>query len=105
MGRSIIALFRNTLLGGATELERAQDGQPWIILLFGASTGCLVEVGPATCAEAFAIFATQRPLGQGEQNLFANQRRQIDVVTLVKRKFQIFAARVSVILIRYGFGR
>jgi hypothetical protein len=53
-------------LGGATDLQAVQHGEPRIVLLVVASARTLVEVCTAARAQPFAAFGAERAFGQGE---------------------------------------
>ncbi len=86
----------------ANDLERSQHGKARVGPRGFASAFAPVEVYSALGAESAAIVMTQRTSGQGQQELFANQGREVYLITLIHRELQIVGAQARVSFDTHG---
>src|SRR5215469_12624574 len=97
LGACMTNFFLGLSLSGAWQFKRPKCFEARVERLDAAVAGRAIQIYPAMRAEAAAIVAAQRTGRQCEQDLLANQRRQIDLLALVHREFQILSAGIVVV--------
>ena len=87
------------LLVGTVDLDVTKNCEPRVAGFEAATAIMLVAIRTASRTQAATILATQRPRGQRQQHLFANQRRQINHISIVQREFEVLGAQTGIAVV------